>query len=93
MKVVLIAKKKESECQSLMALTLLDLIFFTFASRSLSCSRSWDYRFSSLADCRWISVKRVSMSLSGVTCCGFSHLQHRMYPGLSILPQLHLEFI
>jgi len=28
MKVVLIAKKKESECQSLMALTLLDLIFF-----------------------------------------------------------------
>ena len=59
MKVALIAKKKESECQSLMALTLLDLIFFfTFASRSLSCSRSWDYRFSSLADCRWISVKR-----------------------------------
>ena len=27
MKVALIAKKKESECQSLMALTLLDLIF------------------------------------------------------------------
>ena len=39
MKVVLIAKKKESECQSLMALTLLDL-FFTLASRSLSCSLS-----------------------------------------------------
>ena len=58
MKLVLIAKKKESECQSLMALTLLDLIFFTFASRSLSCSRLWDYRFSSLADCHWISVKR-----------------------------------